>query len=168
MSLPSGLPAFVEDAEVVARHVFTKSHIGPDPEYPTRKWVRPAAFLPLRDHEGDWVFSVSRLKGLMDVEDIQRNGIAVGQVSGRSYKASARMIVKAVRQVAMLDGDGQAIRQLDVVGHEPPPLHAHVSGYLPLPEHSNPKEYFKEAAEMLAKAARKQPIILRTLTEELG
>jgi hypothetical protein len=169
MALPSGLPEHVDDAERVARHVFTKQHIASDPKDAQKKWAKPQAFYPLPSEEG-WVFSVSRTLTLPDDEAIQRNGLEVGKVSGRSLKGCALVQASSIREVPVKDDGGSVIRHLDAVPHELPngstPYHAHVSGFLPLPIGANPKEFFKEAAEELASRSKEEAFIRRSLATD--
>jgi hypothetical protein len=171
MNLPSGLLAYVADDEVVARHVFTRNHLISDTKDIKKKWARPQAFLPQPTDDG-WVFSVSRTLQLKDDETIQQNGVDVGKVSKRGYKGSALIAVRQVREVAMKNGDGEGLHQLDVAAHEAldgsTPYHAHVQGFLPLPQGANMKEYFKEASEDLALRARERAFILRSLPAQDG
>lgn len=163
MLLPSGLPGHVANDETVARHVFTDRHIGSDARDRRKKWAKAQAFLPLFDGR-NWVFSVSRTLGLKDAEAIRRNGMAIGQVSGRSYKGSALLTAEQVRSTAMKSGEGGELQNLDVLPHEAAdgstPYHAHVTGFLPLPEGANMKEYFKEASMDLERYAKEQTFIV--------
>jgi len=110
------------------------------------------------------------LHALADDEAIQRNGIAIGAVGDRGLKGSAILEVKAIRQIPMRLEDGGVLQQLDVVAHEAAdgstPYHAHVTGFLPLPDGVNMKEFFKEAAQHLARKARTQRFVVRTLAVE--
>lgn len=166
MVLPSGSPEHVADAEQVARHVYSKHHVGTDDRDPNKKLAKAQAFLPLPSAEG-WVFSVTRLHAFASDEAIQRNGITIGVAGDRGLKGSAILEVKAIRQVCMRLEDGGVLQHLDVVAHEAAdgstPYHAHVTGFLPLPEGVNMKEFFKEAAEDLARKARAQRFVVRTL-----
>jgi hypothetical protein len=169
MALPSGLPDAVNDAEVLARHVFNKHHQESDPKDHTIKWARSQAFLPLYDGR-EWLFSVSRTMYLQGGPAIQQNGIEVGKASERRLKGSALITARAVREVAMKDGANNTLQQLDVVADEKPdgstPFHAHITGFLPLPEGADIKEFFKEASEDLARKARELAYIKRTLPFE--
>jgi|GEM_PF-2648984 len=169
MLLPSGSPVHVTDAEQVARHVYSKHHIGTEDRDPHKKFAKAQAFLPLASQVG-WVFSVTRLHAFADDEAIQRNGIAIGAVGDRGLKGSAILEVKAIRQVSMRLEDGGVLQQLDVVAHEAAdgstPYHAHVTGFLPLPDGVSMKEFFKEAAEDLARKARTQRFVVRTVAAE--
>src|SRR5690606_10704611 len=100
-------------------------------------------------------------------DSIQWNGLDVGQVSDRAYKGSALLAACQVREVNMKDGEGDALHPLDVVSHEAAdgstPYHAHVAGFLPLPEGANMKEYFKEASGDLARLARERRFVQRSV-----
>ena len=162
MPLPSGLPDHVADEEVIARHVFTDRHITSDGKDLTRKWAKAQAFLPQPTEEG-WLFSVSRTLKLVDDDAIKANGVSIGTVSGRSYKGSALLSAKQARETSMKSGEGDTLHNLDVVPDEKAdgstPYHAHITGFLPLPEGANMKEYFKEVSEDLARKARERAFI---------
>jgi len=169
MPLPSGLPDQVADEESVARHVFTDRHIGSDAKDRNKKWAKAQAFLPLFDGH-NWVFSVSRTLHLKDAEAILRNGRDIGQLSGRSYKGSALLTAKQVRSTAMKSGEGGELQKLDVLAHEAAdgstPYHAHVTGFLPLPDGANMKEYFKEASMDLERHAKEQTFVVPAPPQE--
>ena len=169
MALPSSLPEHVADTERVVRHVFAKPHIATDPKDTQKKWAKAQAFYPQSTEEGP-VFSVSRTLALPDDEAVQRNGLEVGKVSGRSLKGSVRLQASSIREVPVKDDGGGVLRHLDVLSHEMPdgstPYHAHVTGFLPLPEGAGPKEFFKEVAEELARRAKEEGFIRRTLAAE--
>lgn len=167
--LPSGLAVVVAGDEIIARHVYTDRHISSDPKDHTKKWAKPQAFLPLFSVAEGWVFSVSRTQSLKDAEAIQQNGLEIGKASARSYKGSAQLIARQIREVSMKVSDGDALHRLDVVSHEAAdgttPYHAHITGFLPLPEGAAIKEFFKEASADLAQRAMEHVFIRRDLPE---
>ena len=155
MLLSSGLPVEIGSDEIVARHIFDRSHIleasvldGP---------FRPAAqaFYPVPGHT---VFSVSRLLGLTTDEAVQENGVEVGAMprangkAGRVLKGYSTLQAGSLRSVTVIDR-GKELWKLNVVSDEPlppahpTPFHAHVSGFLPLPEGAKHKEFYKNICE---------------------
>jgi len=170
--LLSGLAVEVAGDEVIARHGYTDRHITSDPKDHKKKWAKPQAFLPLFSETDGWVFSVSRTTALKDAEAIQRNGLGIGKASKRSYKGSAQLLAQQIREVGMKVSEGDALHRLDVVSHEAAdgttPYHAHITGFQPLPEGANIKEFFKEASADLAKRAKEHDFILCDLPEQDG
>ena len=153
--LPSGLPTEVGSAELAARHIFDKGHIQESTALGAPSRPNAQLFYPVPGHT---VFSVSRLLGLKTDGAVQANGVEVGAMprangkAGRVLKGYSTLQAGQLRNVTVLDR-GKELWKLNVVSDEPlppahpTPFHAHVSGFLTLPEGAKHKEFYKNICE---------------------
>lgn len=131
MTLPSGLPVEVADAEPLARFIRQKSQYKP-----STLQARGDLFMPPR---GATELSVSRV-GTLSTPAIEELGRHVVQQAGHTLKGWCTLETKRVR----------SIRKFGVVSDEPDDrhhYHAHITGF-PVD-----KSELMEAADDLAEAA---------------
>jgi len=108
--LPSGLPAQVADAELLARFVFSDSHVN------RSGIVKKGAFMPAPEQSA---LSVTRVDGLL-AEDMEH------------YAAQARGTRPSeAKGYAALKAGNVRAEGFQVVADEPPPRHAHIQHFPP-------------------------------------
>lgn len=108
--LPSGLPIQVADAELLARFVFSDSHVNRSGN------VKKGAFMPAPEQSA---LSVTRLNGL------QSNDMEHYAAQARGTRPSEAKGF-AVLQTGRVRAEG-----FQVVADEPPPRHAHIQHFPP-------------------------------------
>lgn len=108
--LPSGLPTQVADAELLARFVFSDSHVN------RSGVVKKGAFMPAPEQSA---LSVTRVDGL-PAQDMEH------------YAAQARGTRPSeAKGYAMLQAGRVRSEGFQVVADEPPPRHAHIQHFPP-------------------------------------
>jgi len=162
-ALPSGLPEYVADQEILARHIFDRRQVRTENG---RSVPKAQAFMPVQDENGNWILSVSRVSQCQDNAAMERNGMTVGKTGKppRVLHAFTTITAGQIRSVPVTDSSGLAIGKMNVVAEEPPPCHAHIVKYPDRIPGENPKELQKDCAEDLAQRA--SDVTLRQLPLE--
>jgi hypothetical protein len=106
--LPSGLPAQVADAELLARFVFSDSHVN------RSGIVKKGAFMPAPEQSA---LSVTRVDGLL-AEDMEHYATQARGTRPSEAKGYAALKAGNVRAEGF-----------QVVADEPPPRHAHIQHF---------------------------------------
>jgi len=114
MPLPSGLPDYIDDREVLVRFVIQSNWLR-SPNDRARTSVKPVALMPNMD--GDGMTSVYRR-----LESIEWNvGHELAARRKKSLYGAAELVTEQVRSL-----------RLDAIASEPPPKHANIVGWVGL------------------------------------